>query len=73
MAIIIASKGRNRSVFNRPEFMDFIKRFNPNDPEFIKALQKRKEKTEAEFEELRRRERAAEQRMALDRWILIRD
>ena len=71
MAIIIA-KSRNKSVFDRPGVTDAIKNFNPNNPEFVKALQERNEKTELEFENLKRRERAAEQRMSLSRWIPIR-
>ena len=73
MAVIISSKSRGKSVFSCPEVMDSIKNLDPNDPEFIKALRKRNKKTEAEFEDLKRRERVAEQRMALNRWIPIKE
>ena len=46
MAVIISSKSRGKSVFSCPEVMDSIKNFDPNDPEFIKALRKRNKKTE---------------------------
>ena len=73
MAIIVTSKGRKKSVFRHPKVMEAIKRFNPNDPEFIKAVQERNKKSEIEFENLKRKERTAEQRMALNRWIPIRE
>ena len=73
MAIIVASKGRKNSIFNHPKVRDAIEHFNPNDPEFIKALQKANKKSEAFFDDLRRKEREAEYQLASRRWIPIRE
>ena len=72
MPIIIASKGKKNSIFNHPKVKRAIEKFNPNDPKFIKALQERNKESKDCFDEMERKKRESERRMALNCHIPIR-
>ena len=70
--MIITSQGRKNSIFNHPKVKEAIEKFNPNDPEFTKALQEKNKETEALFDEMEQKRRKSEQQMALNCHIPIR-
>jgi len=62
MTVIVVSKRKKNSVFEK--CLKRMGTFNPNDPEFVKALRKKNEETKAWFDDFKRREQENERYLA---------